>query len=444
MDCPICCLHFTPVIRRELKCPFCAYNPCLICFKKYLLTSYNDPSCMNCHTLLSDDYIDTTVSRSFRTKDYKIHRQNILIEREKSFLPATVPLVERINASNELKKEIGELSLKLWRYANDKIDNQEVREMRALIKNKRQELRDIESASVKKTPCTFTRACVMSGCRGFLNSSWKCGVCSTWVCDKCHETKNEEKDPSHKCDPNNILTVKMLARDTKPCPKCASMIHKVSGCDLMFCTMCHVSFSWNTGQEVYTAYNHNPHYFEYIRQMNKGDIPRAPGDIPMPCGGLPYITTVYNFIDKFGNHDIRIKYIDELLRIIMDIQHYQLNQNLTYNFASNEDLRVRYLTGKISDDDWKTLLFQKEDRKRSRMAHRAVFEMLVTVSGELFNRLVNTTETKKMTEILDELETALNYFNEEIVKVAKRYGKRAKTFDFNKFTKFWTYAVERL
>ena len=135
----------------------------------------------------------------------------------------------------------------------------------------------------------FVRACPAGDCRGFLSQVWKCGMCDNWTCPDCHEVKGLEKDGPHMCDPNSVETAKMLAKDSRPCPKCASVIFKIDGCDQMFCTQCHTAFSWRTGR-VEMGTIHNPHYYEYQRQ--RGTVPRNPGDVP--CGGFPDWITISN------------------------------------------------------------------------------------------------------------------------------------------------------
>ena len=34
----------------------------------------------------------------------------------------------------------------------------------------------------EKEKKVFIKKCPVNDCEGFLSSSWKCGVCSTWVC----------------------------------------------------------------------------------------------------------------------------------------------------------------------------------------------------------------------------------------------------------------------
>jgi hypothetical protein len=173
----------------------------------------------------------------------------------------------------------------------------------------------------------FVRKCPMEDCRGFLSSAWKCGLCQTHVCSKCHEpklegegtvedvqedtkevtegikqentedTKQEEEETAgirprgHVCDPNNVETANLLKKDSKPCPKCACIIFKISGCDQMFCTQCHTAFSWKTGA-IETKVIHNPHYYQYLRdQSANGEIPRNPLD--NPCADITRWACIY-------------------------------------------------------------------------------------------------------------------------------------------------------
>ena len=55
--------------------------------------------------------------------------------------------------------------------------------------------------------------------------SLKCGICEIHACKDCHMVKEEE----HKCNPDTVATVKFLATDTKPCPACRCLIHKIHG-----------------------------------------------------------------------------------------------------------------------------------------------------------------------------------------------------------------------
>jgi len=423
-DCQICCLPFTSMVRKEISCPFCQYVACTDCIKKYILSSLSEADCMNCRVPLSTEFIDSITSRLFRNGEYKRHRENVLLEKEKSLLPATIPYVEEKLRKRELRKE-NEL---LYKEREEVL--KQVAEIERKINQNNYNLyvnnQEDEDSIVKNNKKTFIKACVMPECRGFLSSDWICAVCKTSVCSDCHEEKKEE----HTCDPNNVETAKLLAKDTKPCPQCYSLIYRISGCDLMFCTVCNVSFSWKSGKEVNPLNNHNPHYIEYIRKTN-GYVPRAPGDIPMTCGGFPHFLMIDNHIKEYKNNyrdniDKRIDNIYNAQRVFNEILEYQIERNNIPNTLKlYRDFRVRYLMNELSEEDWKTNLFKSERIKEIQKSKKEVYEMLITAATDLINKLIMQHLHEEITETLDEIQVLLDYFNESFKSVIKRFGLKS-------------------
>jgi hypothetical protein len=77
----------------------------------------------------------------------------------------------------------------------------------------------------------FLKACPQSDCRGFLSTQWICGLCTTKVCKECHDPFPKDLDHAlHICDADKVASVKLIAAETRPCPKCSSLISKISGC----------------------------------------------------------------------------------------------------------------------------------------------------------------------------------------------------------------------
>ena len=80
----------------------------------------------------------------------------------------------------------------------------------------------------------FIKACPSGACNGFLGNDWKCGICDVHVCKDCHEIVDEEAvnngENAHVCSKDALETVKLLTKNTKPCPKCSTAIFKIDGC----------------------------------------------------------------------------------------------------------------------------------------------------------------------------------------------------------------------
>ena len=90
--------------------------------------------------------------------------------------------------------------------------------------------------------------------------------------------KGDAQDTPHVCNADNLASAKLIDAETRACPKCGARVFKISGCNQMFCTACNdCAFDWVTGR-IETVI-HNPHYYEFQRQLNGGQAPRVPGDI---------------------------------------------------------------------------------------------------------------------------------------------------------------------
>ncbi len=94
-------------------------------------------------------------------------------------------------------------------------------------------------------------------------------VGTNWKCGLCEAKFCEDCGErvgaeGHACDPDTASTHRAMRKEAKPCPKCAAMISKIDGCDQMWCTQCQTAFSWRTG-EIETNHIHNPHYFQWMR-----------------------------------------------------------------------------------------------------------------------------------------------------------------------------------
>ena len=216
--CVICCEKCNKSNRTPVKCQYCEFESCRECVERYLIQDdIRDPVCMNpsCGRPWIHEFLSQVMYKSFMNNEFKKHREKMLFNLEMSFLPATQLEIEKEmqieDIGNEIEKkhdmihkikmDILELTIAINRLRNKDVQKEERRE--------------------------FVRSCPVDGCRGFLSTAWKCGICRVYVCKECHEIK---QDDDHECNADMVESAKLLKKETKNCPKCTAVIYKVSGC----------------------------------------------------------------------------------------------------------------------------------------------------------------------------------------------------------------------
>ena len=140
-------------------------------------------------------------------------------------------------------------------------------------------------------------------------------MCDSHVCKKCFEikeiketkcngeSKSSKVEYNHSCKEESIESFKLIKKETKPCPNCSTRIFKISGCDQMWCTQCHTTFSWITGLEV-TGNIHNPHYYEWKKNNVETVDLRNVGEVL--CGGIPDLNIISNISRNISVYETRI------------------------------------------------------------------------------------------------------------------------------------------
>jgi hypothetical protein len=409
--CNICCEDLNSK-RTKVTCAYCQYECCSACVKKYITDTTNDPHCMSCRNEWSLEFIDDSLNKTFRMTVLKKHRETVLYEREQALLPSTLPFIEQIKRTEALQEQVAELT-KLKRDLEHQmyVVNQEI----YAIKYNKKPLERKE----------FTRACPADGCRGFLSTQWKCGLCECNVCPDCQEVLKTPK-AEHTCDPNILETVKMIKKECRQCPNttCGSLIYKIQGCDQMFCTKCNTAFSWRTGR-IEDGVIHNPHFYEWQRQRNGGVAPRVQGDVP--CGGFPgYNLFLGSIRPKYKGADLTA--LSDMHRFVMHVNHSVMPTYRAHlpagqdNIHQNQDLRVSYLLQKISEAEFKRKLQIREKHARKNKAIYQVLDVFMTVCTELFHNVINQKKAMNVqTEVRSVLVQIANYCNDQLHKVSKRF-----------------------
>ncbi|NBV77911.1 hypothetical protein EBR66_07130 [bacterium] len=269
----------------------------------------------------------------------------------------------------------------------------------------------------------FIMKCADEECRGFLSTAYKCGTCEKWTCPDCLVVIGLEKDATHICDANTVESAKAIKAETRGCPKCATRIFKIDGCDQMWCVMegCGTAFSWNTGQ-IATGKVHNPHYYEWLRRTG-GTAPREVGDIP--CGGLP---SVYDMMSSLWVHDESYHTLLETHRNINELIELRLPQHpCRAPQLANKDLDVEYLTNKIDTAAWERGLELSEAKFNRKREIGQILQTLATASADILRQIVNqahlqTVETYPswILESIQELNRLRMFGNESLQELSKR------------------------
>ncbi len=440
--CNICCDSYNKSTREKICCGYCDFPACKTCCETYILSEIT-PKCMNttCAKEWSRKFIREKFTNVFINTKFKSHLEEILFDQEKALMPATQPIIEEKIRKDNIKKEMAVL--------DDLIQD--------LYVQKRQLERNLYTNQIdtsSKKVSNYVRACSASDCRGFLSTQWKCGICEQWTCPECHELKGLNRDCEHTCNPELVETAKLLAKDTKSCPKCQTKIFKIDGCDQMWCTQCHTAFSWKTG--AIQTNIHNPHYYEW--QRKNGGAPRVAGDVE--CGQELNHTTVDSFRNAIlrGKHIRFLKYyipddpggydwsmrhhslhsntntLSEIIRHTIHNARIEIHQFRTDYLERNQELRVQYLCNEIDEDTFKILVQRNDKKHRKNNEISQVIQVSITAVTDIVFRIIDNLKKSvcgedKFDELMSEFNGVREYCNEIFKDISFAYGCVQYGFD---------------
>jgi hypothetical protein len=250
------------------------------------------------------------------------------------------------------------------------------------------------------------------------------------VCRHCHAIKSSTEADEHVCKEADIETVKFLKKDTKNCPGCGINIHKIDGCDQMWCVECKTAFSWRTGR-IERGVIHNPHFYEYQRQQaDGGEIPRNPGDeAGGGCGGDVYYRTLHHHLREQNCKKKGI--IEEFHRLATDIRHQQIapaQTSLEQFDTRMRNCRVSYTLKELTDDMWKSSIKRELKQKERDEDLINIYTTFVNVCLDTFHRMLASKNGSEIDKMTDELFNILFYTNDTLVKNEKRFKRTNSKF----------------
>lgn len=442
-DCSICCQ--TLAKSKFIKCLYCNEEACRYCHQTYIKDQPED-NCMFCNKRWNIEFMYENFTASFMKKDYKDVRAELLFEREKALLPQTqkeMEISKKIRDNTEkimglqadngfLKHTESDRFMKLCikqmismvEYKKNidiiiqKIEKnmEKIEELRALNAVLNLQIDNPNEIEEKKEP---VYPCSVSECRGFLSQEGHklvCGICKARHCISCRTKADDE----HKCNKETLETIKLLDKETKPCPKCHIPIYKTSGCDQMWCVKCHTAFSWNTGQ-IESGHIHNPHYWQYmqtqgrdleaVRRMNN---PNREGADCIDLDDVVRATGSARFAS--------------ICTLLMHLRYGEYNYHEVRDYISaNRDIRREYLLNKLSLDKFKKEIYKREKRRWYNIEMRQIFTMVYDSSKDL---IINAYQTYahtqeyigRLRDALGEVNKIVEYAIDQNKSICNKYG----------------------
>jgi len=393
------------------------------------------------------EYMIKALKRTWVSKEYKEHRENILYDQERALLPATQEVANARKQFVEMQHRLTQMdeAIRSMKARRDKLS----RDMRVVYNRSRN-----MEATPQEERRAFVKKCPIEDCPGYLSTQWKCGTCNIWACPDCHVSKGEERDAEHTCDPDTLATARLLAQDTKACPNCHIDIYKIDGCNQMWCVKCHTAFDWTT-LRITRGIVHNPHYFEYMRETNNGVVPRNPLD--NPCGGPVALNArmlgpVQVLMNNEAYKPIYMR-LSVVTRSIIHLTQYEIPAMRVDYANRNLELRVKYLNREIIEKDFKIQLQRSEKRCEKKRALYQIYEMVSnTMTDTIIAYIQKCTEVRNrhiervpstnvyvtdLDGLVREWETQTtvqmtgirNYANECLQKIAHTFS--SKPYSFN-------------
>lgn len=492
-ECTICSERYSAKARAPVPCSACHESACVRCVQQYLLTTLDDPQCMFCRRAWTDEFVRASLSATFVSSRLARHREQVLLDREKSMLPATQPFAERKVTLAKLHERVRDLEADKARIALA------IRDTHVLIRNVNRDINvSLSDGTIATTTPSRLLPCPREDCRGFAKRTttatalasgdavdvYKCGLCETTLCPECNGVLDADPAaPAHVCDADTVNSLRLIAADSRPCPQCSVMIHRVTGCDQMFCTACHAPFHWRTGAVISHGRLHNPHYYEFLMQQRAaGGVTIGREHADVPCGGMPNSAEMHaSLMATHACNNLGLAAaaavvavvasdgtasssssstgtptpMDSLLlamdqqqqqtvyreatrrvmafhQVIEHVNDVELNvmrdvdPQVVDVFQRNLDLRERFLMGYIDEVAFKRALLAREKAQHRRTAIRQVLTTLRDVGADQLRAvIVARCAMPVVLSTIRNMEALRVYVNEALRGVSKRFGNCA-------------------
>ena len=401
-ECSICISKLRK--NNHVICHNCSFVSCKPCLKQFF-EDQDFPKCPNCRLIWTQE----VVSGHFKgyQKQFNQFKAKQYLEREIALLPETQPLAERFKVIEELTHR-----------AITPEEKQAALDARMEYQNHIRMLINQEGEMQAEPQTSRAIKCPKDDCNGFiLEGKNECGICGVGFCLECN---TEIGGDAHECKKDDLETARLIRQDTRGCPKCSALISKIDGCDQMWCTQCKTAFSWRTGK-IEEGRVHNPHFYEWQRQVFNGDIPRVDEDQHQ------YYGCALRFPKKFDPEaGPLLDYLFKPLANFVTVQRQILQEPIRPN---NVDLRIDYLLKRITKPKLSQSVFRRIQKFRKLLEFYqlriALFDGLVRVYWQLARYGKESLSYSRACKCAKIVIQSLQWFNKSMIEIASKYNSRA-------------------
>ncbi len=430
-ECSIC-INEIKNSCKEFKCFGCKNNYCTTCMKTYLIGTSEEPHCLNCRNVISYNYFIEKFEKGWRLNEYKKHKEKVLWDKEMAQMPSTVGYLNLLEKKKDYYIE--------WKKYWNQYSNIYSLFQRRLIPNRDKEeyenrmnesyklykeydikynevLEQLDEKKKKVIRYKWTQKCLTENCNGFLDENYHCILCKKDYCKDCLIELNNSNKKDHVCDESLKETIRMIRKESKPCPKCNEFISKISGCDQMFCTTCGTAFSWKSGQ-IEKGVIHNPHAHEFFQNnpdayneyMNLRNGDNACRDLVPPYIFVPKIS--YQEKQNIGLY--KIERMEEVRRNISEYIQYQRehNEQKMLENENNQDIRIKFLQKELDEKKFKMLIHMRYKKNSFiKLVHENIVSTLLIIANLLWNIQNSTTKDEfiRIYNMIEEIRSSANH-----------------------------------
>lgn len=405
-SCEICCNKTD--YNFIVICPYCNIEICENCFQYSITMEMKNPVCIYCKKGLSLEFILSNNETSWCKNEFIPYFENLNLEIEKTYLIDSMPAFNKRKTLRNLRKELQKIEsnkriektledIYIQKFSKDwnkKITFSFQKELNEKLENKKRRKENIteqinnledskkpDKIEKKKYICN----CPEDKCRGFITDEFFCEICNLQICKLCMVKKKNV----HDCNRDDIESADLIKNSSKPCPKCYIPIFKISGCNQMFCTNCHVVFDWKT-LIIDNGNVHNAHYFDWItnqdNNINTNIEEIACGDITEIFRNIWFKLRDEindNYYKNWEKH-AKLRKIFEINRIFNGEIIPNIRRKLKNNF---EKYRVDYLDNIISEKQWKSKNVKDKINNEKYNSVIEILDMFVTVTSDFIRQL---------------------------------------------------------